>query len=273
MARKALTLETIRTIFARTGNQCAFPECTHPLVDEDNQFIAQICHIEAAARNGERFNETMTDEQRRAPDNLIVLCYRHHVKTNNVQKYSVEALKKMKSTHERKWLETPYKLPTSTAEKISRTELQYWKNVNAVNDGWLNDFNLAMKVKLEEAPRNHALILNTHLDWFESSFDQIQMKLASFPQQISAYLREIGYDSTKFDEKIGYTPFDNVLWETMNLGVPNFMASARIQLQIIRVHLAFTQLKNSPEDSSLERILESEKADLIYMASNYAHVD
>lgn len=68
-----------------------------------NQFVAQICHISAAAPGGERYDPSLTDEQRRAYDNLIILCYAHHVETNDVSRFSVRDLTEMKRTHERKY--------------------------------------------------------------------------------------------------------------------------------------------------------------------------
>lgn len=92
--------ETLNLLFARSGNSCAFPGCTHLLIDEEDQFIAQVCHIEAALPGGERYNELSDNESRRKPENLLLLCYHHHIKTNNVDRYPVEELHRMKSEHE-----------------------------------------------------------------------------------------------------------------------------------------------------------------------------
>lgn len=40
-------------------------------MDEMGNFIGQICHIEAAEEGGERFKPIMTNEERRAFDNLM----------------------------------------------------------------------------------------------------------------------------------------------------------------------------------------------------------
>jgi hypothetical protein len=72
-------------------------------MDEDGTFVAQICHIEAAAPGGERFNSNMTDEERRAFSNLILFCYPHHQVTNDVRRYDVATLKTMKAAHERQF--------------------------------------------------------------------------------------------------------------------------------------------------------------------------
>ena len=89
LPRLNIKVETIRALFAKSGNQCAFSGCKHPLIDDENNFISQICHIAAASEKGQRFNLMMNDEERRSYDNLILLCYPHHIKTNDVQRFSV----------------------------------------------------------------------------------------------------------------------------------------------------------------------------------------
>ncbi|MCX6236415.1 MAG: hypothetical protein NTY07_02470 [Bacteroidia bacterium] len=110
--RLAPTIETLRALFAKSGNQCAFPDCTHSLVDDDNEFIGQVCHIEDAMY-GARFNEKMSNEERRGYDNLILFCYRHHIKTNDVSKYPVEKLKEIKFQNEIKF-QTPFQVSDIT---------------------------------------------------------------------------------------------------------------------------------------------------------------
>lgn len=99
------TGETLRRLYAYSGNMCAFPGCYHLMLDPGGKFIGQVCHIEAAMPEGERFNSGMTNEGRRHFDNLMLLCYPHHIETNDIYKYSVSALKDMKSRHERMFSE------------------------------------------------------------------------------------------------------------------------------------------------------------------------
>ncbi len=66
-------------------------------------FIGQLCHIEAAEPGGERFNPAMTNEQRRASSNLMLMCYPHHCVTNNVNDFPVAKLRKMKREHEQRF--------------------------------------------------------------------------------------------------------------------------------------------------------------------------
>lgn len=98
--RLAPTSETIRRLFSLSGNLCYFQGCHNIMIDSSGNFIGQICHIEAAMTGGERFNEDMSNEERRSFDNLILLCYEHHIVTDNVDIYDVKSLKDMKYNHE-----------------------------------------------------------------------------------------------------------------------------------------------------------------------------
>lgn len=71
------------------------------MFNADGDFVGQICHIEAAEPGGERFNILQTNEQRRHVSNLVLMCYDHHVHTNDVGKYTVDVLKRIKRDHEK----------------------------------------------------------------------------------------------------------------------------------------------------------------------------
>lgn len=100
MARKAINKDILRNLALKSKNQCAFPECTSELITDDNVFIGQVCHIEAAEKGGERYNPKQTDEERRSIANLILFCYKHHKITNDVKKYPPDELMKIKKEHE-----------------------------------------------------------------------------------------------------------------------------------------------------------------------------
>jgi hypothetical protein len=95
--------ETLRELFLKSGNLCAFPNCTALMMDEKGVFVGQLCHIEAAEPGGERFNPAMTNEQRRAAENLMLMCYPHHRVTNNVKEFTVAKLHQMKREHDQRF--------------------------------------------------------------------------------------------------------------------------------------------------------------------------
>lgn len=97
--------DTLRLVYLVSGNECAFEGCDHPIIDRDGVYVAQLCHIEAAMPGGERFNVTMSNEERRAPSNLMLLCHRHHKITDDVVKYTVPVLAAIKAKHEARFSE------------------------------------------------------------------------------------------------------------------------------------------------------------------------
>ncbi len=101
--RLAPTKDVLRRLYAVSGNICAFPGCPHLLINRSGALIGQVCHIEAAEKGGERYREDMSNEERRAFPNLILLCYEHHVETNDVDIFTVEKMQKIKLDHENKF--------------------------------------------------------------------------------------------------------------------------------------------------------------------------
>ena len=94
---------TLKELFALSGNQCAFPGCAHPVIDEMGQVVAQVAHIVGVARGSARYNESWTPEQLRDSSNLLILCYAHHIATNDEAVYDVARMRGMKSAHERRF--------------------------------------------------------------------------------------------------------------------------------------------------------------------------
>lgn len=106
--RLAPSAATMRQLYLLSGNNCAYnfqgEKCRQSLVSLDTgAFIGNICHIEAASPGGERFNINMTEDDRRKPENLILLCSNCHIKTNDINIYTVDILKEMKAKHEKKF--------------------------------------------------------------------------------------------------------------------------------------------------------------------------
>jgi len=105
----APTLPTIKRLFAFSGNQCAFPRCPLPLVDESSgKVTGRICHIKAQNPGGPRYDPNQGDVERHAFENLLLLCPIHHdVIDSDIESYTVERLLQIKSEHERSHSGTP----------------------------------------------------------------------------------------------------------------------------------------------------------------------
>ena len=91
---------TIKRLFARSGNRCAFPRCTATLIDGDT-VVGKICHIKGAKPGSARYDASQSAAERHGFDNLILLCGRHHdVIDADEEAYTVERLLKTKDDHE-----------------------------------------------------------------------------------------------------------------------------------------------------------------------------
>jgi len=109
MKTRSYSQNTIKILFGASGNQCAFPGCTNPIIvsetpDSHAAVVAQICHIYAASNNGPRGKPGLTATERNSPDNLILMCGHHHPLVDKQwQTYPAEMLKAWKKTHEAKF--------------------------------------------------------------------------------------------------------------------------------------------------------------------------
>ncbi|MDB2685901.1 hypothetical protein N9Y42_01710 [Mariniblastus sp.] len=96
--RLSLKVETMRSLFLKSGNKCAFPDCSNPIYD-GNGLVGERCHIEDALP-GCRWNSSRTNEQNRQESNIVLFCRNHHVLTNDPNEYPAQRLREMKAIHE-----------------------------------------------------------------------------------------------------------------------------------------------------------------------------
>jgi hypothetical protein len=148
---------TIKKLYALSGNECSFPGCSKQMVNQSTAKNSNICHIEAANSDGQRYRSTMTDKKRADYENLILLCVDHHTETDDVDKYTVAKLKQMKDEHEAKIASktlgrSPSMLKTAI-DKISKIGLSKLKNTND-----LKSFNITAKLNYNEVVQKRRLI-------------------------------------------------------------------------------------------------------------------
>lgn len=141
--RLAIPSKVSKQLFIYSGNQCAFKGCTHKIVSDEGTYIAEICHIEAAKEGGQRFNPSMTNEQRADYPNLLLLCHEHHKETDNVEKYTVDILKRMKEEHENKFKNILNDISASALKDITKNQVIFYPST-------LNAFYEALGFHYEE---------------------------------------------------------------------------------------------------------------------------
>lgn len=91
----------LKRLFARSDNTCAFPGCSHLLVDDDGHVIGHVAHIAARRPSGPRYDSSMTADERDSFENLILLCPTHHVTVDhNPDTFTLDSLVEMKRSAE-----------------------------------------------------------------------------------------------------------------------------------------------------------------------------
>lgn len=157
------TRSTIRRLDTLSGNECAHPTCYKKLIAEDGvSIISKICHIAAASADGPRYDASMTDDERREFDNLILLCDEHHVMIDNKENevtYPVSLLKEWKNNHEKKILEF-----ISNKNLLSKHPLALNKVINTLGSKMDEILDLS---DADTAPNIEAKILYNNVNRYE----------------------------------------------------------------------------------------------------------
>ena len=94
---------TIKNLFAKSQNRCANPDCSATLVINET-ILGEICHIRARRKGGARYDPNLTEPEKNAAANLILLCPTCHtlVDKDKTGAFSVFWLEKIKADHERR---------------------------------------------------------------------------------------------------------------------------------------------------------------------------
>jgi len=121
MVSRSISKQTIKKLYALSGNQCVFTDCNEELITEGGTVVSEMCHIEGIAPKAPRHNPMLTPEQSNDFPNLIVLCLKHHTIIDKEEStYTVEILKKMKNDHEEKYRENEFLISDDLISTIGK---------------------------------------------------------------------------------------------------------------------------------------------------------
>jgi hypothetical protein len=260
------TPSTLRALFAKSGNQCAFPGCIHPLINHKNKFVANVCHIEAAMPKGARYNDMQSDEERRNYNNLMLLCYAHHVETND-ETYTVEKLKKLKYEHESKSGLSDFKIDEAALHQIIDEMNDFWEKIERLND--IEHVFKEFAFDIEAKSSFFDLIKETHdnLAHLQEFFESFSLSDRDLMKDFHSILQRKGLDVSQFEDIPYYeNPFFNRNWELHNIGVPNLMNLLDIQL----VHLELKYLEEYMKTNSKDQMARERLKTLQEMFSDLA---
>lgn len=183
------TQSTLKRLFARSGNRCAFPRCVAPLTHNDT-LIGEVCHIKGDKPGAARYDTSQADPERQAYDNLIVLCPNHHTVIDDDEvAYTVERLLRMKTEHEAH----ATVIPDSEAERVAALFVaQEFSNVGQV--GGVSAHNIhAHTINVSSSAASNPIAARRQLQAVESLWKTIRAMRSEFGQLIFAdtlYTRE-----------------------------------------------------------------------------------
>jgi len=274
MSRKTLTMDTLRGLFARSGNQCAFPGCKSPLVSDNNLFIGHICHIEAASPNGPRFNRDQSPEERFGYDNLTLLCYPHHVTVDHDPlKFSVTKLREMKRKHESsvgKNFEVDENFLAEVVKDIERywTKVRRATTVDHVVPGLA--FELNVHAEYPQLSSEASTLLNSlsEMAIYTSTLDD------NLDQEIRSHLQKLGYELSMYQSVPYYeNPFFNRGWEIHHVGIPNRLTELNILIRQMELKYLEAIVAANPQNHSTRSSLNQKRQEFLRLSRRWGYLD
>ena len=96
------TPSTVKRLFAVSGNRCAYPECPTAMWDREHDVIyGEMAHIHGPTTGSPRHLQSLTNEECRSFENLLLLCPTHHTLIDKaIDSFTSDQLREMKATHE-----------------------------------------------------------------------------------------------------------------------------------------------------------------------------
>jgi hypothetical protein len=241
MNKRTINSQVYKALLARSGNKCAFPGCTNPIFNQKDEFVAQLCHIEGV--KGERYNSNLSDEEINSYSNLMFLCYKHHIETDNEKTFTVDTLKEMKLDHESKYILSPMVVDMSHIYSLHKENEEYWNNVEFVN----TTENVVPDLKIDIAP--HA------------TYEELYVEL-------EAVLKSLESIHTSFDQSYKKN------WEIFNFGFPDQMIKVRALIEQMRIKFYEAHLANNPHDNSIKGVLKKLRKNFIEVTTkSVGHAD
>lgn len=102
-ARLAPGTDVSRALWLLSGNECAWPQCDVRLLNANDDWVGEIAHIRGVRPTAARFDKSMTNEERRGYENLLLLCPTHHTQVDATAgrlAHTVQELEQIKRDHE-----------------------------------------------------------------------------------------------------------------------------------------------------------------------------
>ena len=271
MGRKKPTQKTIRLLYAHSGNQCAFPDCTQPIFNDDNLYVADLCHIEAANEKGARFNSNQTDDERCSAENLLFLCGRHHKEIDHSNKYDVFALQDIKKTHEAKFLEKNIVATKQMLQQIDADIKDYWDRLKSKEYDF-QEYKIVKDLELKELELFKEI--KSIIQNIQKYCDTIAQSDSGLHEEFLMFCQENEVNTDIFASIPYYkNPLINRNWELHSIGNTNLFTDLYLSIKQLKLRFLEILLKNSPNDNSLKQLILKARTEFENDYDNSYYVD
>lgn len=271
--RKAPSAETYKLLYVRSGNVCAFPECNHPIFNDDGLYIAELCHIKAANKGGARFDPNQTDEQRCEPENLLFMCHRHHKETDNIDEFPAEKLYKIKVKHESQFSELGRQLTVKMIKQIAEEADHYW-NQQKEKEFDLDDLKMKTDFNLRESELYEELQELIQLIYNYCETCSISDEAETLENDLKCLLTKAGLDYSKIEAVPYYeNPFSSRNWEYHNIALPNLFSHLKIKLSQLMVRTFEALVRVNPSNNDLKSDLAKYRKEFEELYNRSYYVD
>ena len=251
MKRKSPTEQTLKMLYLRSGNICAFPDCEHPIFDDNDLYVAQLCHIRAAQPNGPRFDPNQDEEDRRKADNLLLMCHRHHKVTDDTEKYTVEKMLKVKSNHEAQYKEEGRHLSSKMIRQIETEFEIYWERMSRQVVGISRDFEMPIYKLFTEVEEHFDRIMFYCDTCAKSDSDEVLLT------DLKEFFNSANLDPKLVEGCFYGSEFQGRNWEFHEIGRPNFYFQFLLAFRQLRIKVTEELLRKEPDNKDLRTLLLS----------------
>jgi hypothetical protein len=274
MTRLSIKHGTLRALFAKSGNVCAFPGCNEEMVTNRHIFVGEICHIEAANYGGPRFNPDSNDEERRSFENLFIMCLKHHRETDDVAVFDAQSLKAIKFEHETLHGQKPFKVNEAFLFRLESEMESYWAAITDANGKAHVIPELAVPIPVGIPASQHFFDIYKSIERLRGILDYLAGSDRTLNDEIRNYIGLLGYDLTLYDAVPYYkNPFSNRSWEMHSLAITNIITDLVVALEQTEVRFLEEYVKTHSNDSSALEKLKTAKANLRNSAVSAGYVD
>ena len=258
MSRRAPSSNVLRALLVRSGNQCAFPGCTHPICNEDGEYVAELTHIEAASPGGSRHNPDQSDDERRGYGNLMLLCHRHHGETHDDVKYAVADLQCMKWKHERAQAENPARPDESLVAKLRAESERYWRAAEDAQRSTTVPEDVLVRISLEQSFEDALEEVRHVVASIDDAHEAMEVADGRLWEDVLTLLSDRGHDVQALRD-LPYCEIPvgdhNDIWYIY--GLPNRLIRLRLLLDFMEVRYMEAHLLREPDDLRVRAKLEA----------------